>query len=146
MDSEPTCYSETQTTKICRSVIHLRNALVAQLDSSLDACGLTAAQYGVLINLVELKTATPAQLCESLAYDKGAMSRMLKRLESKSLIYKKPQTDGRSFVVALTEQGALQFSQAHKCVTAVFAHCLAPVEPAELTVLDHALSSAMKTF
>lgn len=145
MGSEPACYLETQATNICRSVFQLRNALIAKLDSTLEACGLTAAQYGVLINLVELQSATPAQLCESLAYDKGAMSRMLKRLECKSLIYRASQPDGRSFVVALTAQGITQFTQAQKCVTQVFDCCLASIEPQDRDTLQHALSIAIKS-
>lgn len=144
MPTEQACSTDDAATRICRTVIHLRNALLVKLDNTLAACDLTAAQYGVLVMLSDMKQATSTQLCEALAYDKGAMSRMLKRLECKALVERVLQSDNRSQMIALTASGQARFEKACDCVAQVYQHSLQDVNESDMKVVENVLSRCLK--
>ncbi|HEY7887572.1 MAG TPA: MarR family transcriptional regulator [Steroidobacteraceae bacterium] len=100
-----------------RSVAHLvgqvRTELLAALDRELTAdrhvaeIGVTAAQFIVMSRLAAAERKKSASdLCKEMSYDAGAMTRMIDRLESKSLIRRArcPQ-DRRLVYLEMTEQG-----------------------------------------
>ncbi|MBE0376189.1 hypothetical protein PPRY_a3825 [Pseudoalteromonas prydzensis ACAM 620] len=67
---------------------------------------LTSAQYIVVVLLARGKVNTLAQLCEHMVYDRGAMSRLLSRLEEKGLVARQQSAeDRRSTLLCLTEKG-----------------------------------------
>lgn len=89
-----------------RLVSYLRSNLVAHLDDALEDKELTSAQYIVVVLLARGKVNTLAELCEHMVYDRGAMSRLLSRLEDKGLVTKKQSVeDRRSTLLYLTEKG-----------------------------------------
>lgn len=89
-----------------RLVSYLRSNLVAHLDDALEDKELTSAQYIVVVLLARGKVNTLAELCEHMVYDRGAMSRLLSRLEDKGLVAKKQSVeDRRSTLLYLTEKG-----------------------------------------
>ncbi|GGE83406.1 MarR family winged helix-turn-helix transcriptional regulator [Pseudoalteromonas gelatinilytica] len=89
-----------------RLVSYLRSNLVTHLDNALEDKELTSAQYIVVVLLARGKVNTLAELCEHMVYDRGAMSRLLSRLEDKGLVAKKPSVeDRRSTLLCLTEKG-----------------------------------------
>ncbi|MCF2900318.1 MULTISPECIES: MarR family transcriptional regulator [unclassified Pseudoalteromonas] len=89
-----------------RLVSYLRSNLVAHLDDALEDKELTSAQYIVVVLLARGKVNTLAELCEHMVYDRGAMSRLLSRLEDKGLVAKKQSVeDRRSTLLCLTEKG-----------------------------------------
>ncbi|TGV19786.1 MarR family transcriptional regulator [Pseudoalteromonas sp. MEBiC 03607] len=89
-----------------RLVSYLRSNLVAHLDDALEDKELTSAQYIVVVLLARGKVNTLAELCEHMVYDRGAMSRLLSRLEDKDLVAKKQSVeDRRSTLLYLTEKG-----------------------------------------
>ena len=76
------------------------------LDWHLEADGVTAAQFKVLIIVTQYQVDTPAELCRCLGLDSGSMTRMLDRLEQKGLILRNRCPDDRRQVrLALTEDG-----------------------------------------
>ena len=89
-----------------RLVSYLRSNLVTHLDDALEDKELTSAQYIVVVLLARGKVNTLAALCEHMVYDRGAMSRLLSRLEDKGLVAKKQSVeDRRSTLLCLTEKG-----------------------------------------
>ena len=89
-----------------RLVSYLRSNLVTHLDDALEDKELTSAQYIVVVLLARGKVNTLAELCEHMMYDRGAMSRLLSRLEYKGLVAKKQSVeDRRSTLLCLTKKG-----------------------------------------
>ncbi|MEQ5873714.1 MarR family transcriptional regulator [Pseudoalteromonas sp. NFXS39] len=89
-----------------RLVSYLRSNLVTNLDDALEDKELTSAQYIVVVLLARGKVNTLAELCEHMMYDRGAMSRLLSRLEDKGLVAKKQSVeDRRSTLLCLTKKG-----------------------------------------
>ena len=89
-----------------RLVSYLRSNLVTHLDDALEDKELTSAQYIVVVLLARGKVNTLAELCEHMMYDRGAMSRLISRLEDKGLVAKKQSVeDRRSTLLCLTEKG-----------------------------------------
>ena len=89
-----------------RLVSYLRSNLVTHLDDALEDKELTSAQYIVVVLLARGKVNTLAELCEHMMYDRGAMSRLLSRLEDKGLVAKKQSVeDRRSTLLCLTKKG-----------------------------------------
>ncbi|TFF42518.1 MarR family winged helix-turn-helix transcriptional regulator [Pseudomonas sp. RIT623] len=76
------------------------------LDCHLEADGVTAAQFKVLVIATQYQVDTPAELCRYLGLDSGSMTRMLDRLEQKGLVLRKRCPDDRRQVrLALTADG-----------------------------------------
>ena len=89
-----------------RLVSYLRSNLVTHLYDALEDKELTSAQYIVVVLLARGKVNTLAELCEHMMYDRGAMSRLLSRLEDKGVVAKKQSVeDRRSTLLCLTEKG-----------------------------------------
>src|ERR1700687_5848464 len=64
----------------------VRQEMIDVLDRELAPLDLTAAQYIVIVALASDRAESPKDLCRSLQYDTGAMTRLLDRVESKGLI------------------------------------------------------------
>ncbi|REG82207.1 MarR family winged helix-turn-helix transcriptional regulator [Marinomonas pollencensis] len=80
--------------------------VVASIDAALATLGLTAAQYRVVMILAYNGRTTLANLSAEMDYDRGAMSRLLSRLEGKGLLDKSPSaTDKRSMYLSLSAKG-----------------------------------------
>ncbi|GGF63625.1 MarR family winged helix-turn-helix transcriptional regulator [Alteromonas lipolytica] len=110
----------------------VRNLMMAKLDDALKAYDLTSSQYGVLKTIVESKADTLATLCETMQHDKGAMSRILSRMEEKSLIVRKPcPDDGRAFKLALSDKALALYPQTVELVEEIYGQALKGAEPAE---------------
>ena len=67
-------------------VARARSALLTGLDGELEPFGLTGAQFAVLKNVADGIASTAADLCRTMHYDTGSMTRMLDRLEEKSVL------------------------------------------------------------
>ncbi|MBV9345474.1 MAG: MarR family transcriptional regulator [Gammaproteobacteria bacterium] len=77
------------------------------VDKRLAPLELTAAQLIVIANLASAdEPKSAADLCKTISYDAGAMTRMLDRLEKKGLIRRhRSQEDRRLMYLELTEEG-----------------------------------------
>ena len=62
-----------------RLISFLRSKIATHIDAQLDCMDLTSAQYIVVVLLARGSVNTLAGLSDHMVYDKGAMSRLLKR-------------------------------------------------------------------
>ncbi|WP_260961827.1 MarR family winged helix-turn-helix transcriptional regulator [Pseudomonas citri] len=76
------------------------------IDTHMEPLGITAAQFKVLIIMVQFGFDTPAELSRHLSLDSGSMTRMLDRLEQKGFLVRQRSADDRRQVrLVLTEAG-----------------------------------------
>lgn len=104
-----------------RLVGHLRERIVSHIDEALAPMELTAAQYIIVVNLAQDGIGTPSALCALLEYDRGAMCRLLQRMEDKGLIKREPNVeDRRSICLELTEKGQRLYPEILPTVTRIY--------------------------
>ncbi|WP_192954705.1 MarR family winged helix-turn-helix transcriptional regulator [Gallaecimonas mangrovi] len=119
-----------------RLVIITRNQLTAKLDDVLAPLDLTTAQYGVVIVLSRGQWDAPAQLCQLMDYDRGAMTRLLDRMVSKGLIVRLPnEKDRRCVTLKLTEKSLALLPKLEATVSAVYQTALSDFSEAEAALL-----------
>lgn len=83
-------------------VFHLGRELRTALDRRLTNHGLTSQQAALLLLSRLLREPNPNRLAERLGTDTAGMTRLMDRLESKGLIFRKINPDDRrSIVIAL---------------------------------------------
>jgi MarR family transcriptional regulator, multiple antibiotic resistance protein MarR len=75
-----------------------RSSLLTGLDSELEPFGITGAQFSVLKYVADGVADTAADLCRTMHYDTGSMTRMLDRLEEKAVLRRERCTDDRRVV------------------------------------------------
>ena len=110
-----------------------RTALLTGLDSELEPFGLTGAQFAVLKNVADGTADTAADLCRTMHYDTGSMTRMLDRLEEKSVLRRERCTEDRRVVfLRITESGNELLPQLRTAAVQVLDHHLAGFSPAEV--------------
>lgn len=116
------------------------NALdeVLSRDPDLAPLEISAAQYVVISVLAKSECVdSVAQLCKDLPYDAGAMTRMLDRLEAKSLISRRRCPDDRRVVkLELTEAGRAALPKMRECSVQVLNHFLRGFSQAEARQLE----------
>jgi len=83
----------------------VRSVMLARLDAQLQPFGITGMQFAILKNVAAGAAETAADLCRLLHYDTGSMTRLLDRLEEKSLIRRERSKADRR-VVSLRITGA----------------------------------------
>jgi DNA-binding MarR family transcriptional regulator len=100
-----------------------RNALVAAFDSELQhdqelgALEVTGPQFAVIRHALRGTARSASDLCKAMHYDRGAMSRMLDRLESKGLIRRVPLPGTRRQVaLELTRSGRAAYPKMEACL------------------------------
>jgi MarR family multiple antibiotic resistance transcriptional regulator len=103
------------------------------LDKELAPFEVTAAQFGILVKLHHQEIDCAVGLCKELNYDRGAMSRMLDRLESKGLI-RRVRRDGerRLIAIEITPRGERLFPKMQACVVTTINHFLRGIAPADV--------------
>lgn len=80
-------------------------ALSRQVDESLRAIGVSAAQLPVMVALKDGQGHTQKQLAEAACVEQPSMAQLLARMERDGLVRREKQpTDGRSSLVFLTDQ------------------------------------------
>ena len=110
-----------------------RTALLTGLDSELEPFGLTGAQFAVLKNVADGTADTAADLCRTMHYDTGSMTRMLDRLEEKSVLRRERCTEDRRVVfLRITESGNELLPRLRTAAVRVLGHHLAGFSPAEV--------------
>lgn len=101
------------------------NRLMEQADKQLAPLGLTAAQYGVVLLLARGDAATSSELCRLMDYDRGAMTRLLQRLEAKEVLTRTPDpADRRIQTLKLTRKGELLHEPAQPIINRLHAQAL----------------------
>jgi DNA-binding MarR family transcriptional regulator len=113
-------------TELAMLISHVRLAIVSGLDEELlkdeelASLEVTGAQFVILKNVLKGGTRSACELCKSLNYDRGAMSRMIDRLESKGLIQRVALSHTRrSVALEVTEAGKAAFPKMEACLDRV---------------------------
>ncbi len=113
-------------TELAMLVAHLRLVITTGLDQELlgdqDLAPLevTSAQFAILKNVLKGSAQSACELCRAMDYDRGAMSRMIDRLESKGLIRRVALSHTRrSVALEVTETGKTAFPKMVACVDRV---------------------------
>jgi MarR family multiple antibiotic resistance transcriptional regulator len=118
-----------------------RSALLTGLDTELEPFGLTGAQYAVLKNVADGTADTAADLCRTMHYDTGSMTRMLDRLEEKAVLRRERCTQDRRVVYLLiTETGNDLLPRLREAALRVLARHLHGFAPDEVASLKQYLS------
>ncbi|WP_304359474.1 MarR family transcriptional regulator [Collimonas fungivorans] len=110
------------------------------LNRELQVLDITAAQYVIIVNLANSRTESIAALCKLLAYDPGAMTRMVRRLERKGLVtrLRSPQNN-RAITLELTAAGWSIYPKLIECITHVLDQVLADFSQDETSKLKELL-------
>lgn len=118
-----------------------RSALLTGLDTELEPFGLTGAQFAVLKNVADGVAETAADLCRTMHYDTGSMTRMLDRLEEKGVLRRERCTEDRRVVyLRITDSGNDLLPQLRGAAVLVISRHLAGFTPAEVETLKHYLT------
>jgi DNA-binding MarR family transcriptional regulator len=127
-------------TVIGHLVARARSAMLTGLDGELEPFGLTGAQFAVLKNVADGIAATAADLCRTMHYDTGSMTRMLDRLEEKSVLRRERCTEDRRVVfLRITATGNELLPQLRAAAIQVLSRHLAGFSPAEVESLKQYL-------
>src|SRR5678810_504165 len=78
---------------VIRLINRVRVEVMDALDRELTDFDITAPQLVVLASVANKEADSAAQLCKSISYDPGAMTRMIDRLEQKGLVRRVPRPD-----------------------------------------------------
>jgi MarR family transcriptional regulator, multiple antibiotic resistance protein MarR len=117
-----------------------RTALLTSLDTELEPFGLTGAQFSVLKNVAAGTAATAADLCRTMHYDTGSMTRMLDRLEEKAVLRRERCTKDRRVVfLRMTATGKELLPQLRSAAVRVLSRHLAGFSPEEVDNLKQYL-------
>src|ERR1700748_685684 len=117
-----------------------RSAMLTGLDGELEPFGLTGAQFAVLKNVADGVANTAADLCRTMHYDTGSMTRMLDRLEEKSVLRRERCTQDRRVVyLRITDSGHDLLPQLRAAAVHVLSRHLAGFSPEEVESLKHYL-------
>ena len=121
-------------------VNRVRAELLAAMDRELEPFDVTSAQYIIMGNLVYSVAESASGLCKVIAYDPGAMTRMVDRLEAKKLIRRvRSEDDRRSVRLELTEEGKELFPKMRVKVVGVLNHLMRDFTKAEARQLESLL-------
>ena len=126
-------------------VTGVRTRMMQEMDACLNPYGLTGAQFIILRRIAEGVATTAAELCRVLEYDTGSMTRMLDRLEEKSVIIRERSSDDRRVVkIMLTTQGTEQYPKLKSEVSLALNRRFSPLSGDELQQLRGMLERLAK--
>ena len=138
--------SPAEQTELAPLVVHVRLAITSGLDTEFLAdpdvapLEITAAQFAILKNVLKGRAESACDLCKSMDYDRGAMSRMIDRLETKRLIRRVPLPHTRrSVALEVTEAGRAAFPRMEACLNRVVSRLLKGVTKAEVREVERVL-------
>ncbi len=104
-------------------VMRVRMAIIQSLDQEFlldeDVASLevTSAQFAILKHVLKGKATAACELCKVMDYDRGAMSRMIDRLESKGLLRRVALAHTRrSMALEVTDAGKTAFPKMQVCL------------------------------
>jgi MarR family transcriptional regulator, multiple antibiotic resistance protein MarR len=114
------------------------------LDKDLAALEVTAAQYSIIANLLRGNSKSACELCRAMDYDRGAMSRMIDRLESKNLVRRVALAHTRrEQSVEVTEAGKAAFPKMQACLVKVLNRLLNGVTKTQVREVERTLKQML---
>ena len=121
-------------------VNRVRTELLAAIDKELEPFDVTSSQYIIMGHLVYSLADSASGLCKGIAYDPGAMTRMVDRLEAKNLIRRvRSEDDRRAVKLELTSEGKELFPKMRVKVVGVLNHLMRDFTPGEARQLESLL-------
>jgi len=107
-----TAENYTSARNIARHLIDIATEMRASIDRRVTPLGISGAQWVVLVRIASGVGASAADLCRTIGYDSGSMTRMLDRLEKRGLIYRSRSVEDRRVVeLHLTDLGRELYPQ-----------------------------------
>jgi DNA-binding MarR family transcriptional regulator len=145
--------TSAEATPLAALIMHVRLAIIGGLDAEflgdpeVAPLEITTAQFAILKNVLRGSAKSACDLCKAMDYDRGAMSRMIDRLETKQLIRRVPLAHTRRTVaIEVTDAGRAAFPKMEACLDRVVSRLLHGVSKAQLqeteTVLKRMLANA----
>lgn len=113
-------------------------------DNELRALEVTAAQFAVLANVLDGHATTACALCAHLDYDRGAMSRMIDRLESRGLIRRARYAHNRrTIALEVTPEGKAAFPKMKACVARALNRSLSGLTASQVQAAERVLKTIL---
>ena len=117
----------------------VKASLAEALDAELAPFDISVAQYVILVSLAHGADSS-SDICKSMSYDPGAMTRMLDRLQRKKLITRvRSSEDRRVARLALTEEGKAVYPKLVERAAKVLNRKLRGFSPTEVRQLENLL-------
>ena len=124
-----------------RLINRVRIELIDAMDRELAQFDITAPQLIVLASVANGEAGSASQLCKSISYDPGAMTRMIDRLEQKGLVRRVPRPDDRrAMTLEMTAAGRALYPQLLAAKERVQAHFLRGFGKEEIAMLERLLN------
>jgi DNA-binding MarR family transcriptional regulator len=109
-------------------------------DAEIAALEVTAAQFAILKNVLKGSAQSACELCRTMDYDRGAMSRMIDRLEAKRLLRRVPLAHTRRTVaLEVTDAGKTAFPKMQACLERVVNRMLKGVTKPQVREMERML-------
>ncbi len=142
---EPRWLDESQQ-RSWRALVMGMTLLMDRLDDDLrDACGISLAEYEILVRLSERPGATMrmAQLADALGHSRSRVTHTVERMEKAGYVQRAATPeDGRGIVATLTPQGLELLQQAAPVHVAGVRSCVVDaVEPADFAALGRVMNA-----
>ncbi len=129
--------------QLCFPVYAASRKIIALYQPFLKELSLTYTQYITLLVLWEEKTATVKALGNTLYLDSGTLTPLLKKLEQMKLIVKtRDQSDERSVIVSLTQEGEALYEKALTIPEKII--CAIKMDPYEAMALRDQLKALIR--
>ena len=110
------------------------------LDEEVAPLEVTAAQFIIIKNVLKGHANSACELCKYMDYDRGAMSRMIDRLEAKGLIRRVALAHTRrTMALEVTEAGKAAFPKMQACLTKVVNRLLKGVTRTQVREVEKTL-------
>lgn len=138
---KPSMLDRFHTGELGFMVTSVRNSIYDALERELAPFELTTPQYVVLNCLAKGWGRTLSDFCRVLAYDSGAMTRLLDRIAAKGFIRRvENEADRRSYLIELTEQGQAALPQVLDAIDVAMRRLLAGFSEEDAETLHKLLS------
>jgi DNA-binding MarR family transcriptional regulator len=109
-------------------------------DEDVASLEVTAAQFVIIANVLKGHANSACELCKFMDYDRGAMSRMIDRLETKGLLRRVALAHTRRTVaLEVTEAGKAAFPKMQACLTKVVNRLLKGVTKTQVREVEKTL-------
>jgi DNA-binding MarR family transcriptional regulator len=109
-------------------------------DEEVASLEVTAAQFVIIANVLKGHANSACEFCKYMDYDRGAMSRMIDRLETKGLIRRVPLAHTRrTMALEITDAGKAAFPKMQACLTRVVNRLLKGVTKAQVREVERTL-------
>src|SRR5271155_300482 len=113
-------------------------------DTEVASLEVTAAQYVIIGNVLKGHANSACELCNFMDYDRGAMSRMIDRLESKGLLRRVPLAHTRRMMgLEVTSEGKAAFPKMQACLARVLNRLLSGVSKTQVREMERTLKQML---